>query len=154
MKILSTTVLNSFAIIFFSVFALTPLATAEEEASKDHWKPAKKIELTDAKKKMAERAEQDKLFLSQPTILAYKTALFLANGSFDTPTNGRVQSIEAKFEGGEETFQSVTVTVEFMGYADDSLFGERFTLKLKANDKGNWEVVHAERAAYGRGDHK
>ena len=100
------------------------------------------------------RAEQDKFFLRQPAILGYKTALFLANGSFETPTNGRVQSIKAEFEGGEETFQSATVTVEFMGYADDSLFGERFTLKLKVDAKGDWEVVSAERAAYGRGDHK
>jgi hypothetical protein len=45
------------------------------------------------------------------------------------------------------------VTVEFMGNADDCLLGECFTLVLKVDATGNWEVVCAERAAYGRGDH-
>lgn len=118
------------------------------------WTPAKLVDLEVVARKTKEQASKDPEFIKQPTTLAFKTALFLSEGSFEVPTNGKVQSIKAEYDGGDEVFDSATVTVEFMGYADDSLFGERFTLKLTVDDKDNWSVVEAKREAYGRGDHR
>jgi len=45
--------------------------------------------------------------------------------------------------------------VEFTGYADDSLLGERFVMRLRRSaEDGVWKITAAERAAYGRGDHR
>ena len=41
-----------------------------------------------------------------------------------------------------------------MGYADDSLTGERLVLRLVAGPDAEWRVAKIERSAYGRGDHK
>jgi hypothetical protein len=87
-------------------------------------------------------------------ILAYKTALYLATESMGTAIAGREQKILAKFGKGEEPYSEAVVTVEFLGYADDSLNGEQFILYLKVGKDGLWQVSKVERAAYGRGDHR
>ena len=131
-------------------FALAP----QSFGKKPHWKPAANVDLAEVTKKTTERAKGDKLFVRQPTLLALRTALFLAGGSFDTPTRGTAQNIKAEFKGGEEIFKSAIITVEFMGYADDSLYGERFVLSLIVDEAGVWKVTKAKRAAFGRGDHR
>ena len=118
------------------------------------WKPAAPIDLAQVQEKISDAEKKDKVLLCQPTMLAYKTALFLATGSMDTVTKGREQKVSAKFGKGEEPYSEAVVTVEFLGYADDSLTGERFTLYLVVGKDGLWRVIKAERAAYGRGDHR
>jgi hypothetical protein len=120
----------------------------------DSWKPAAAIDLAQVQEKISDAAKKDKALLRQPMILAYKTALFLATGSMDTVTMGREQKVWAKFGKAEEPYSEAVVTVEFMGYADDSLTGERFILYLEVGKDDLWRVVKAERAAYGRGDHR
>ena len=120
----------------------------------DSWKPAAAVDFAQAQGKISEAAKTDKALLRQPMILAYKTALFLATGSMDTATKGREQKVSAKFGKGEEVYSEAVVTVEFLGYADDSLTGERFILYLEVGKDGLWRVIKAERAAYGRGDHR
>jgi hypothetical protein len=118
------------------------------------WNPPAAVDLTKARERVSEAAGTDSTLLRQPLILAYKVALFLATGSMDTPPGGRNHRVSAEFGKGEEPYSSANVTVEFMGYADDSLTGERFTLFLETGKDGLWRVVRAERAAYGRGDHR
>jgi hypothetical protein len=120
----------------------------------DFWKPASVVDLAQAQEKISNAAKIDRTLLRQPMILAYKTALYLATGSMDTATRGGEQKVSAKFGQGEEPYSTAVVTVEFMGYADDSLTGERFTLYLEVGKDGFWRVIKAERAAYGRGDHR
>ena len=122
--------------------------------AEDSWKPANEVKIEKIDKALASLKDKEPATLRQPTILAYKTAVFLATGAIDTPTIGKTQSISAKFQGGEERFDRVVVTVEFMGYADDSLTGERFVISLLSGQDGVWKVTKIERSAYGRGDHK
>jgi hypothetical protein len=122
--------------------------------AENSWKPAAVVDLAQVQEKISDAVKTDKTLLRQPLILAYKTALFLATGSMDTATKGREQKISAKFGKGEEPYSEAVVTVEFLGYADDSLTGERFTLYLEVGKDGLWRVIKAERAAYGRGDHR
>ncbi|MCX6880827.1 MAG: hypothetical protein NTW21_44555 [Verrucomicrobia bacterium] len=122
--------------------------------AEDSWKPATEVKIEKIDKALASLKDKEPATLRQPTILAYKTAVFLATGAVDTPTIGKTQSICAKFQGGEEKFDRVVVTIEFMGYADDSLIGERFVIGLLAGQNGVWKVTKIERSAYGRGDHK
>ncbi len=117
------------------------------------WKPAHEISIDKIDEVYEVLRDREPQTLRQPTILAYKTATFLATGSIDTPTIGRTQSISAQFEGGEQVFDRVIVTVKFMGYADDSLIGERFLISLAARQEGVWQVTGIDRSAYGRGDH-
>jgi hypothetical protein len=124
-------------------------------ASAEHfWKPATVVDLAAVQDRLSEVTERDQQWLRQPFVLAYKIALFLATGSMDTATNGREQKVSATFGNGEQPYSTAAVTVEFMGYADDSLTGERFTLYLAAGREGVWRLTRAERAAYGRGDHR
>lgn len=122
--------------------------------AENSWKPANDVKIESIDKAVASLKDKEPATLRQPTILAYKTAAFLASGAVDTPTIGKAQSITAKFQGGDEIFDRVVVTVEFMGYADDSLAGERFVISLLAGKDGVWKVTKIERSAYGRGDHK
>ena len=140
-----TVIAISFAICILSI------STARAEC---FWKPAAPIDLAQVQKKILDAAKKDKVLLRQPMILSYKTALFLATGSMDTVTKGREQKVSAKFGKGEEPYSEALVTVEFLGYADDSLTGERFTLYLEVGKDGLWRVIKAERAAFGRGDHR
>lgn len=126
-----------------------PLAWAQ-----DRWNPAGPVGIERIDRALAGLRDKEPGTLRQPTMLAYKSAVFLASGAVDTPTLGTSQSISAKFEGGEEPFERVEVTVEFMGYADDSLRGERFVIRLVPGQDGIWKVTKIERSAYGRGDHK
>lgn len=141
-----------FALLSILCATLVGVASANP---KHFWKPAEKI----AVERLEDAAEilirVESPALRQPTVLGYKTAVFLATGSVDTPTRGRTQRIEVEFEGGEEAFDRAAVTVEFMGYADDSLLGERFVMRLRRSaEDGVWKITAAERAAYGRGDHR
>jgi hypothetical protein len=139
-----------------SLLCLIMLRAAEVhgEVLSPVWKPAKKVDLTEAIQEISKRAKIDPSFVKQPTILAYKTALFLSRRSFDEPTNGRIQSIKADFGPGEEQWEKATVSVEFMGYADDSTLGERYTFTMFVDSSGNWQISEAKREAYGRGDHQ
>ena len=118
------------------------------------WKPAAIVDLAKVQEKISDAGKIDKTLLRQPMILAYESALFLATGSMDTATHGREQKVSAKFGKGEEPYSEAIVTVEFMGYADDSLTGERFTLYLEVGKDALWRVIKAERTACGRGDHR
>jgi hypothetical protein len=139
-------------IIIGSICAcLLGVSAAKEE---NHWKPGSEIQIGAIEKMLVSLKDKEPSTLLQPTMLAYKAALFLASGSTDTPVHGKLQNLSAKFSGGEEQFNRVDVTVEFMGYADDSLSGERFIFQLNANQAGVWKVTKIERAAYGRGDHQ
>jgi len=146
-----TQTLVRLAVIYLLTLGMAP---ADPAAPPNSWKPATRVDLTEVAAKSSERARTDPLFVKQPTILAYRTALFLAGGSFDEPTLGRTQSIKADFGPGEGPFDKGTVVVEFMGYADDSLIGERFTFTMNADQAGHWQIVEAKREAYGRGDQK
>lgn len=118
------------------------------------WNPAEEIGREKIGAAIASIREYEPQALRQPTILAYRTAVFLATGSVDTPTVGAVQSVNSRFSGGEEIFDRAVTTVEFMGYADDSLYGERFVISLHSGEDGIWQVTGIERSAYGRGDHR
>jgi hypothetical protein len=120
----------------------------------DQWKPAAAVKLDAIKEMIDGLKAKDPATLRQPTLLAYKTAVFLASGATDTPTIGTSQKIEAKYSGGEENFTQAIVTVEFTGYADDSLTGERFTLTMSSNEESEWTITKMERTALGRGDQK
>lgn len=139
------------AIAFGAIISILWLSSARGE---NFWKPRATVDLTRVQEKTSEAAKKDRTLLRQPVILGYKTALYLATGSMDTAMKGREQKVSAKFGKGEEPFSEAVVTVEFMGYADDSLLGERFTLYLEVEKNGRWRVIKAERAAYGRGDHR
>ncbi len=145
MRIMITSITS---LIVLCLFGISPAQAA------DHWTPASEINVGKIDKLLTGFGQKETSTLHQPTVLAYKVALFLASGSADTPTQGRQQSISAKLTGGEEQFDRVSVTVEFMGYADDSLIGERFVIQLDAGKDGIWKVKKIERSAYGRGDHK
>ena len=71
----------------------------------------------------------------------------------DTASWGREQKVSVKFEKGEVPYTKAFAIVEFSGYTDDSLTGERFTLSLEVKKDGFWRVINGKRAAYGRGDH-
>lgn len=118
------------------------------------WTSAKSIEVEKLAPFIQDMQATDSVTLQQPTTLAFKAALYLAGGSAKTPTRGTRQTVDAKYSGGEEHFTSAVVTVEFMGYADDSLSGERFVLHLDKSDKSVWVVKRVERTACGRGDHR
>ena len=122
--------------------------------AENFWKPPAVVDLAQVQGRLSDVAERDQELFRQPVVLAYKIALFLATGSMDTATKGREQKVSAKFGNGEEPYSTAIVTVEFMGYADDSLTGERFTLSLEVGREGVWRLTKAERAAYGRGDHR
>jgi hypothetical protein len=122
--------------------------------AEDSWKPAQEVKIANIDKAVAKLKAKEPGTLRQPTLLAYKTAVFLATGAVDTPTIGKTQNISAKFQGGEDKFDRVVVTVVFMGYADDSLTGERFVISLIASQDGRWKITKIERAAFGRGDQK
>lgn len=122
--------------------------------AEDFWKPATLVDLAQVQEEISVAAKIDKTLLHQPMILAYKTALYLATESMGTTIAGREQKILAKFGKGEEPYSEAVVTVEFLGYADDSLNGEQFILYLKVGKDGLWQVSKVERAAYGRGDHR
>lgn len=130
------------------------MLTISAPQAEDAWKPATAVDLTKVRDKIADAAKRDNALLRQPTILAYKTALVLASGSMDTAIWGREQKVSVKFGKGEEPYTEAFATVEFSGYADDSLTGERFTLSLEAGKDSLWRVINAKRAAYGRGDHQ
>lgn len=143
--------------LYLTVFAInlvTCILWMSAARAGDSWKPAAVVDLAKVQEKISDAAKIDKALLRQPMILAYKTVLFLATGSMDTATKGREQKVLAKFGKEEETYSEAAVTVEFMGYADDSLTGERFTIYLEVGKDGFWRVIKAERAAYGRGDHR
>lgn len=116
------------------------------------WHPPQRAQLGALNKKLEAARQGKEPWVSQPAVLAFKSACFLAAGKLDTPTRGTRQTMQVEFSGGEEDFTSATVTVEFLGYADDSLAGERFSLELTRNNDGTWSVTAATRAAYGRGD--
>ncbi len=147
---------STIAFAIFLGFAAGLRVQAEENPAWDlHWKSAAKVNLEEVAEKTAEAAIADSVYVRQPTILALRTAYFLSFGSFDVPHLSMRETIRTQFEGPhEEVFDKATVTVELMGFADDSLFGERFSFKLQSDEKGTWTVVEAERAAYGRGDHQ
>jgi hypothetical protein len=121
--------------------------------AQDRWTAAVEIPKERIDKAIAGLISKEPVSLRQPTLLAYKLALFLATDSFETPTLGTSQTITAEFAGGEEQFERAVVTVEFMGYADDSLIGERFVVRLAYGQDDIWGVTGIERSAYCRGDH-
>ncbi len=121
--------------------------------AEDRWTAAVEIPKERIDEAIASLSAKEPAGLRQPTLLAYKLALFLATNSFEIPTLGTSQTITAKFDGGEEQFERAVVTVEFMGYADDSLIGERFVVSLVYGQDETWGVTRIERSAYGRGDH-
>ena len=131
-------------LIIIAICMLTMSATRAD----DSWKPAAAVDLTQVQCKIADAAKRNNALLRQPTILAYKTGLFLATGSMNTATWGREQKVSVKFGKGEEPYTEAFATVEFSGYADDSLTGERFTLSLEVGKDGLWRVINAKRAAY------
>jgi hypothetical protein len=138
-----------------SLCCLTILAVPLQAA--DTWKPAAEIKVATIAPLLKQLRKEDPGSLKQPTILAYKTALFLASGSAATPTLGTSQKINATYSGGEESFDAATITVELLGYADDSLAGERFIIDLKLTKSGateSWEIHKIQRAAFGRGDQR
>lgn len=144
---------NFFTTIFMSSLCACFCTMSLAQAA-DVWKPAVEIKTATIEKTLVQLKDKEPTTLRQPTILAYKTALFLATGATDTATCGKSQSISAAFVGGEENFSSVVVTVEFMGYADDSLTGERFVIHLKMGEKQVWDITKITRSAFGRGDSK
>lgn len=125
---------------------------ARVSALEPAWHPPQRLELAALNKKVEAARQAKEPWVSQPAVLAFKSACFLAAGKLDTPTRGTRQTMQVEFSGGEEEFTAATVTVEFLGYADDSLRGERFSLELTRNNDGTWSVSSVTRAAYGRGD--
>ena len=118
----------------------------------DFWSPAAPVKLEKIEKLVATLAEKEPQTLRQPAVLGYKAALFLSTGAPDKLSNGRAQNIHVTYEGGEQTFTGAVVEVEFTGYADDSLQGERFEIHMASAPGGVWKIDKIERAAYGRED--
>jgi hypothetical protein len=141
---------------YLRVLALSVVGILRLSAARavDFWKPAAVVGLAQAQEKISDAAKIDRTLLRQPMILAFKAALYLATGSMDTATKKREQKVSAIFGEGEEPYSTAVVTVEFMGYADDLLTGERFTLYLEVGKDRFWRVIKAERAACGRGAHR
>ena len=118
----------------------------------DFWSPAATVKLEKIEKLVTTLAEKEPQTLRQPAVFGYKTALFLSTGSPDTASNGHTQNIHITYEGGEQSFTGAVVEVEFTGYADDSLLGERYEFHMKLTPGGVWKIDKIERAAYGRED--
>ena len=136
-------------VIGMAVFLMLPTAPAR---AVDSWSPAAPVKLERIEKLVATLAEKEPQTLRQPAVLGYKAALFLATGAPDKLSNGRAQNIHVTYEGGEQTFTGAVVEVEFTGYADDSLLGERYEFHMTSAPGGVWNIDRIERAAYGRED--
>ncbi len=135
---------------------IAPMHTTMAEAdfgTHGVWTPMTEIAIETLEPMIARLQANSPSTLRQPTILAYQAALFLAMGSENKPTNGKRQRIDANFTGGEELFTRTEVIVDFMGYADDSLYGERFVVQMNVDQEGLWLVSQIKRSGFGRGDH-
>ena len=119
-----------------------------------HWTPEATVDSSRIEQAITQLQQTAPEALRQPVILAYRAALFLAASPEQGTSGAQIEQITAQFDGEQPPFKKAIMTVQFMGYADDSLHGEKFTLTLVPAADGTWQIPQVIRSAYGRGDHR
>ena len=107
--------------------------------AENFWKPLL-VDLAQAQEENLGRSEDDKTLL-RPTHDSGLQNCVVFSDWIDGHSHSRAKAKEflAKFGKGEEPYSKAVVTVEFLGYADDSLNGEQFILYLKVGKDGLWQ---------------